>query len=565
LAEQGKQKMKSHLFLVAAFVLTAAPAIAADIPVSTAVGEVTVFLDGATISRRGATDIPAGEHRLVITRLPADLEPDKFRLDIASNAITMGALDFEQITTNQLVSPEERAITLKQQGLLDLIAAVDDEIATAQMQLRILDSLAQAPQGGTREPAVTGANIPTALASAGQGSLAARAKIREANGRRRGLAADLAVVQADLQKVTSGRKATTRVTVNIRAAQPVAAASIGMQYESENASWRPSYTARLESRSAKLNLLEQARLQQQTGEDWRSVALTLNSGRPSDAMEPGRLNSLFVDLRDPAPPPPPPPSPVYAPAPRGYAEPVPVTTISSDIIVTAAKRDEADVVASSYAVEYKIPGRSNVESDREPRLFPIAETSWDVKLIARAVPSEAPTAFASARFTNTGKTPIRGGEMQIFRDGAYSGAVSMRTVLPGEDTTLALGSDERIRIRVEEEASGSGSRGTLKKENVDERRVRFDITSMHDEPVVLEVLDRVPVPRNKDIKVEMLRGATPPTESKFEGRAGIYMWRLTLEPRKQVVITHAYSVQFPKGRLLSEEEVEDSRERGEED
>ncbi len=556
--------MKSHVFLAAASVLIAGPANAADIPLNTAVGEVTVFRDGATISRRGAADIPAGEHRLVISGLPVDLSPDKFRLDIASNAITMGALDFERITTNELVSPEERALSLKQQGLLDQIAAVDDEIATAQMQLRILDSLAQAPQGGTREPAVTGANIPTALASAGQGSLAARAKIREANGRRRALVADLAVVQADMQKVTSGRKATTRVTVNIRTAQSVPGASVSLQYESNNASWRPSYTARLESRTAKLNLLEQARLQQQTGEDWRSVALTLNSGRPSDAMEPSRLNSLFVDLQDPAPPPPPPPPAVYAPAPRGsYEQATPVTAMSSDIIVTAAKRDEADVVASSYAVDYKIPGRSNVESDREPRLFPIAETSWDVKLIARAVPSEAPVAFASARFTNTGKTPIRGGEMQIFRDGAFSGTVNLRTVLPGEDATLALGSDERIRIRVEEEASGSGGRGTLKKENVDEHRVRFDITSLHDEPVMLEVLDRVPVPRSKDIKVEMLKGATPPTESKFEGRAGIYMWRLMLEPRKLVTITHAYSVQFPKGRLLSEEEVEDSRQRGE--
>lgn len=544
--------MKSHFLLAGTLVLVVEPASAADIPVNTAVGEVTVFRDGATVSRRGSADIPAGEHRLVLSGLPADLSPDKFRLDIDSNAVTLGALDFERITTNQLVSPEERALSLKQQGLIDLITAVDDEIATAQMQLRILDSLAQARQGSVGDPAVTGTNISTALLSAGQGSLAARAKIRDANARKRALQADLTAVQADLQKVTSGRKATTRVTVNIRAAQAVAGAGVSLQYESENASWGPSYTAKLESRAAKLNLLEQARLQQQTGEDWRNVALTLNSGRPSDAMEPEHIDSLFVDLQDLAPPQPP---PVYTAPSRRAKE----SADESDSIVVTAQRDMADVAASSYAVDYKIPGRSNVESDREPRLFPIAETSLDVKLIARAVPSEAPAAFASARFTNSGKNPIRGGEMQIFRDGAYSGTASLRTVLPGEDTVLALGSDERIRIRVQEEASGSGERGTLKKENVDEHRVRFDITSLHDEPVVLEVLDRVPVPRSKDIKVEMLKGATPPTESKFEGRAGIYLWRLTLEPHKQVTITHAYAVHYPKGRLLSEEEVEDSR------
>jgi hypothetical protein len=125
---------------------------------------------------------------------------------------------------------------------------------------------------------------------------------------------------------------------------------------------------------------------------------------------------------------------------------------------------------------------------------------------------------------------------------------------------LALGSDERIRIRVEDEAEASGKSGTFKKENVREDRVRFDITSFHDQPVTLELIDRVPVPRNKEIKVEILKGATSPTETKFEGMAGIYLWRMTLEPRKTYTIRHAYAVRYPKGMILSEEEVDEPEE-----
>jgi uncharacterized protein (TIGR02231 family) len=179
-----------------------------------------------------------------------------------------------------------------------------------------------------------------------------------------------------------------------------------------------------------------------------------------------------------------------------------------------------------------------------------------VKLVARAVPRTDRTAFVQAAFINAGKTPIRGGNMQIFRDNAYAGTVRFKTALPGQAALLALGSDERIRIRVEDEAEASGKSGALKKEIVDETRSRFEITSFHDEPVTLEILDRIPVPRNKDIKVESLKGATEPTDANFEGKAGVYLWRLTLEPRKTYTIRHAFAVRYPKGLMLSQEEVD---------
>ncbi len=545
--------MKIQFCAAALAALMTISATAADINISSGISAVTVFRDGATVSRRGMADIPAGEHRLILSGLPNDVDPEQFRLSISAAAITIGALDFQTITENQLVSAEERALKTKQQALQDQIAAIDDEIATAQLQLRILEGLSTAPQSGTREPAVTGANIPTALQSAGQGSLSARAKIRDMNGKRRAVLEDFAVVNADLQKIASGRKSYKQVMVNIRAAQAVTGAPVILDYEVGGATWSPSYTARLDSGASKLALLEQASLAQSTGEDWKNISLTLSSGKPSEEMQAELLPSLFVDLQEPAPPP--------APAAKmrgGFASaPAPIASNDAAEIVVTASRNEADVIASSYAVDYKIPGRSNVQSDREPRLFPIAETNWDVTLVARVVPRTDSTAFAQASFTNTGKSPIRGGKMQIFRDGAYAGAANFKTTLPGQPAVLALGNDERIRVKVEDEAEESGKRGTFKKEIVSETRTRFDITNYHEQTVTLEILDRVPVPRNKDIKIEILKGATEPTDTKFEGRAGVYLWRVKLEPQKTVTIRHAYAVRYPKGMILSEQEVDE--------
>jgi hypothetical protein len=45
------------------------------------------------------------------------------------------------------------------------------------------------------------------------------------------------------------------------------------------------------------------------------------------------------------------------------------------------------------------------------------------------------------------------------------------------------------------------------------------------------VIDRVPVPKDAGIKVEVLDGATPPTEKDFDNNAGVYLWRLPGTPK----------------------------------
>ncbi len=54
-----------------------------------------------------------------------------------------------------------------------------------------------------------------------------------------------------------------------------------------------------------------------------------------------------------------------------------------------------------------------------------------------------------------------------------------------------------------------------------EHRRRYEITSYHAAAFPIEVIDRVPVPKESGIKVEVLEGATPPTAKDFDGKAGV--------------------------------------------
>jgi len=92
---------------------------------------------------------------------------------------------------------------------------------------------------------------------------------------------------------------------------------------------------------------------------------------------------------------------------------------------------------------------------------------------------------------------------------------------------------------------------------VQETRQRFEITSYHAAPISVQVLDRVPVSRNSDVRVEVLKGATEPTRKDLDGKAGVYSWEFSAEPQKTVAIRHYYAVRYPRDRALTRSEEHD--------
>jgi hypothetical protein len=90
-----------------------------------------------------------------------------------------------------------------------------------------------------------------------------------------------------------------------------------------------------------------------------------------------------------------------------------------------------------------------------------------------------------------------------------------------------------------------------------EHRRRYEITSFHGAALPIEIIDRVPVPKETGIKVEVLKGATPPDVQDLDGKAGVYLWKLAGTPRKTETIRHYYSVRYPADKQLAPTEQGD--------
>jgi uncharacterized protein (TIGR02231 family) len=208
------------------------------------------------------------------------------------------------------------------------------------------------------------------------------------------------------------------------------------------------------------------------------------------------------------------------------------------------------VVATDYLAEYQVPGRVRLDANGEPHLYPVAEDEVGVDLVARVMPALSRAAYLEALFRFEGDVPMQGGEMQLFRDGAFVGKASLDALLPGADVRLPFGADERIRVAVRDDAKDSGERGLVSRQRIDEHRQRFEITNYHSVPIAIEVVDRLPVSEDRSVKIETLQGASEAAVRDLDGHAGILMWKLTAQPRQAATIRHYYAVRYPADREI---------------
>jgi uncharacterized protein (TIGR02231 family) len=432
------------------------------------------------------------------------------------------------------------------ESLVDQRTVIQDEIATAETQLKLLDSLATTPGGGTTKAAVDGANLSSVLNTMATSASAARSKVRDAKIRQRELEKDITKTNADLQKIATSRKQTYEVRASIEAPGALTPV-VSIEYSTRDAGWRWVYEARLDTTAKRVTIGRQASVQQSSGENWQNATLTLTTAQPSqDAMTP-QVASLFLDLQQE----------VRQDFLARRAVMAPAPAEAQEIVVTGS-RQKAVVVSSEYLADYKIPGRIMLDSDGEPRLYPVAEEEVDVDLTARVVPSASRSAYLEALFTFNGDVPMQGGEVQLYRDGAFVGLAQMASLLPGAAARIPFGVDERIRVAVRDEPKQSGDKGIVSKQRIDEHKQRFEITNYHAIPLTIEVIDRVPIAQNKDVRIEVLKGATPASEEDLDGKSGVLLWRMLTQPKQTATVRHYYSVRYPADRELASREDEET-------
>jgi uncharacterized protein (TIGR02231 family) len=539
----------SSLVLLTAF--AAAPLRAADLDAASAIDAVTVYPDGATVTRVITVDLPSGDNILVAKDFPLSLNASSLRVEGESGAkVTIGAIDAKPPRPAPPVNLSE--IDRKIEALRDQRADLDGAVASAGARKKFAERFAESSPAGLGEKGEARplSDWRAAFAAVAEEVANADTAIRDAQRKQRDL--DREIVRLEQDRNT---KPPSKLEVRIDLASAAATrATLRVTYAVRNARWVPLYDARLDTgakdRKPSIELVRRAEITQATGEDWSNVTLGVSTVRTAHGGAAPDLTSLIVQY-------PQVPRPLAlgsareralsAAPPAPAAEPVAQDAATN--LARKAEEQQATVEIGAFQTAFRIPGRVSVGANEGPKSLRIASMSISPDLVIRSAPVADPAAFLEASFVQGEDAPLLPGRVSIYRDGMFVGRGKMAAAGKDETVRLGFGADDKVKIERAVLRRNEGSAGLIvTTARTDERAFRTTVRNGHDFAIRVAIQDQLPVSENDDITVETLLSTTPPTTTNVHDKRGVLEWAFEAKPGEVRDINFAWRVRWPKDK-----------------
>ena len=239
--------------------------------VSSTVHAVTVYPDRAGISRVGTATLPEGATVLRFTGLPDGLEEDSVVVRAQSDAtLTIEGIDIQNQFLAASALPKTKELQSQLQALEDQKKSFSSAKGVLEEKRAFFRNLAAGLDKGEKET-VNVDEIKKLYIYYGDELSSVADNILSVERSQAKLEPELDRVKRELEALSSGQQKSQRtVLVSVKAAAP-AKAEFTVSYLIGNASWTPSYDARVDSTTGKVELLYNALVRQQTTEDWNDV------------------------------------------------------------------------------------------------------------------------------------------------------------------------------------------------------------------------------------------------------------------------------------------------------
>jgi uncharacterized protein (TIGR02231 family) len=520
----------------------------ADTPIT----GVTVFTDGARVTRAGVRQVQPGVHPVVVASLTETADPSSVR--VAARGHDLALLNVE---VQRRVGTEPRRESLAKlradvERCREAVKELDDADEAERAGLGFLGHLSEAAATALARALSAGrAGYDELAGMAGHLSASTAAALT----RRREIAARRRVAQRELdaaEERLAGAEQPgepvvfTEVLVLLEAAAATDA-EIELTYHVAGASWRPLYDLVLDGE--RLNVSYLAEITQRTGEDWPEVTLVLSTTRQGLRQTLPELSPWYIGrlqpprvraVRAPAPG-----APMSAAAGSGadesFGAPVPAPRAFAAALPEAKELSAAPGQSESGAgLVYTVARPLAVPSDGGPHKTLVAKSAADARLDYLTVPVLAPEAYLRATVTN-GPLLLLPGQARIFHGPQFVGETHLDSVAPGEEFEVQLGVDDQIKVerKLRRRTTSKAVLGSTR--TVD---IGYEITveNHRDRKATVSVHDHIPVSTDGDIKVRS-RETTPAPDSTDD--LGELTWTLILPPGESAAVRHRFTVEHP--------------------
>jgi len=554
-----------------------AAAAAAPLPAPstiTTITAVTVYADRAVVTRTAALDLAAaGPAEVTFEKLPAALVDQSLTVaghgaaQVAILDVTARAayVDFTPNERVKVIEDELRGLAKQFRMLSDRGATLNEEHDFVKRMLtastgQIIYPLGAAPERGGGTPARPTLDEWQKLYTYSEETLGKiAAEMQSLDQQREDLTAKKSALEHQLNELRgAGGRSFKTVTVRLNTVT-TGTLELALSYAVPGASWTPSYDARVNSTEKTIALAYSGVVRQNTGEDWKDVALTLSTAHPSLGGAAPALTPWALDVFVPRP------VPVASEAVKlaafeasaarrpnnfGAGNTMNMRAFSSNAPLDAEARAEkqdagfaaATIDSAATSASFKVTAPASVPSDNSPQKVPVTTAALAANPEYLTTPKLQPAAFLTAKVVNSSEFPLLAGAMSVFLDGTFVATSALRTVMPGEKFDLALGADEGIAVKHKRVTRFTEDTGLTNSG----KRVTYEylLTIQNNKKTAARVIvaDTLPVSRNEKIVVKQL---APDAKDVKPTPEGALKWTLDLKPAEKRELTLKFSVDYP--------------------
>lgn len=336
-----------------------------------------------------------------------------------------------------------------------------------------------------------------------------------------------------------------RIIITVQSKE-VVAGRLAVSYLASGASWVPSYDIRSEITTGKVNLAYKASVQQETGESWDEVQLTLSTNDPYQNKTKPDLHPWYVDYYNF--------SAVNGRLNSMSVTPAPTVQMGEKAMY---KKDEAyqeldnaetaadftTVINRVLSAEYKIDLPYTIESNGDSHFVLVRNVDLAANYRYYTVPKMDPGVFLIAEVLKLEDLQLVPASANIFFDGTYIGETYIDPTVMNDTLKLSLGKDPNIIAK----------RILLKKDykekiigNDMERTYAYEISvkNLKANTVELVIEDQIPVTTNGEIVIEAVNTG----KADYDKTTGKLVWTINLKTKASDKMTYSFKIKYPKDR-----------------
>jgi len=553
--------------------------LAAEFSPDSKVTELTVYRDGALVTREAKVTLPAGDHRIVLREIPAVADPNSVRVSgMGTGGMTIGGVEVTQDFRAANLTPDYKALEKELADLMGQMGSLDDRQKSINALREFLSSLKASAGVESSKDLLTRGFAVDSWQKAFQ-FLSDRLNDLSAEEhslvpKRKELTERIEIARQKLGQLSS-QGGIQRWTATVLISAPRGGEmTLKAMYLANSASWIPLYDARLDPASGKVELIWQVQVTQNTGEDWKAVGVTLSTTRPAAGIDLPKLTSISLV-----------PIQVQYPEAKGRSKqefisgmPVlgtdyqDILTLTSGVTdanagaganargaresdiaamespaappVAPLQRTEGGVARRDVAVTFELPGKLDIPSDAQPHKHRVASRELAGKTEYRTIPRLNSAVFLVSEVPLSGDIPLLPGRVQHFVGPDLVGSSWMADHAAGEEFPLSFGPDDRLKA--ERKSIG---RKVEQKGKDDETDYRFLITLENHlgRDASIELKDRIPVSGDERITVTLDEKDTTAGFRRDPNEPGILTWALSApQSGKKEIVLH-YRIRAPRG------------------